>query len=281
MSSTTPPRRLPAETRPGNGAPSRRFYGWEVAIVLALSLGRSAVYAVLQLAERLSIAPLSEQTATVQRSRSRAEFFDFSYQLLDSLFALAPVALVIYLVFLHGGNPFRRWGLDFRRPGRDWALGAGLFALIGLGTLAVYLAGRSWGLTAQIIPADITAYWWSSPVLLLAALRHSLLEEVIMVAYLFDRARRIWPQLAGGPQRTVSAGFWVLILTSAALRGLYHLYQGFGPGLGNLVMGVIFGWLYLRYGRVMPLVIAHFLLDAVAFLAFPLVLTTFGLESLL
>ncbi len=254
---------------------SRRFYAWEVGIVLALSLGRSAVYAVLQLAERLSIAPLSEQSATVQRSRSRAEFFDFSYQLLDSLFALTPVALVIYLVFLGAGNPFRSWGLDFRRPGKDWVLGTGLFAVLGLGTLAVYFAGRSLGLTVQIIPADVAEYWWSTPVLLFAALRHSLLEEIIMVAYLFDRARRIWPQLNGA-----TAGLWILILASAALRAAYHLYQGFGPGFGNLVMGVIFGWLYLKYGRVMPLVIAHFLLDAVAFLAFPLVLTTFGLDSL-
>ncbi|WP_223881295.1 CPBP family intramembrane glutamic endopeptidase [Nesterenkonia ebinurensis] len=275
MTSTTPPSHHPARPGVDSSMASRRFYAWEVGIVLALSLGRSAVYAVLQLAERLSIAPLSEQSATVQRSRSRAEFFDFSYQLLDSLFALTPVALVIYLVFLGAGNPFRSWGLDFRRPGKDWVLGTGLFAVLGLGTLAVYFAGRSLGLTVQIIPADVAEYWWSTPVLLFAALRHSLLEEIIMVAYLFDRARRIWPQLNGA-----TAGLWILILASAALRAAYHLYQGFGPGFGNLVMGVIFGWLYLKYGRVMPLVIAHFLLDAVAFLAFPLVLTTFGLDSL-
>ena len=253
----------------------RRFYAWEVGIVLALSLGRSGVYAVLQLAERLSIAPLADQTATVQRSRSQAEFYDFTFQVLDSLFALAPVALVLYLVFLHGGNPFRRWGLDFRRPGADWALGAGLFTIIGLGTLGVYFAGRSLGLTAQIIPADVTQYWWTSPMLLLAALRHSLLEEVIMIAYLFDRARRIWPQL-----RSSAAAVAALVLVTALLRGAYHLYQGFGPGIGNALMGVIFAAVYLKYGRVMPLVIAHFLLDAVAFLAFPLVLQTFGLSSL-
>ncbi len=247
--------------------------------MLALSLGRSAIYAVLNLAERLSIAPLADQTATVQRSRSREEFYDFSFQVLDSVFALAPVALVIYLVFLHGDNPFRRWGLDFRRPGRDWAMGAGLFTLIGLGTLAVYFAGRTLGLTTQIIPADVTEYWWSAPVLLLAALRHSLLEEVIMIAYLFDRARRIWPQLASAQARGPSA-VWILAIATALLRGAYHLYQGFGPGIGNALMGVIFAAVYLKYGRVMPLVIAHFLLDAVAFLAFPLVLQTFGLSSL-
>ncbi len=271
---------METESRPGAALP-RRFYGWEMGIVLALSLGRSAVYAVLQLAERLSIAPLADQTATVQRSRSRAEFFDFSYQVLDSLFALAPVALVLYLVFLHGGNPFRRWGLDFRRPGLDAVIGVGLFALIGLGTLAVYSAGRSLGITAQMVPADVTEYWWSAPVLLLASLRHSLVEEIIMVAYLFDRARRIWPVLTRRTELAQpGAAIWLLILASALLRGAYHLYQGFGPGIGNALMGVIFGWLYLRYRRVMPLVIAHFLLDAVAFLGFPLVLASFDLDGL-
>ena len=32
------------------------------------------------------------------------------------------------------------------------------------------------------------------------------------------------------------------------IRGSYHLYQGFGGFLGNLVMGVVFGWFYTRTG---------------------------------
>lgn len=247
---------------------SRRLLGWELAIVLGLSLGRAAVYAVLQLAERLSLAPLSEQSATVQSSRSRAEFFDLSYQVLDSVFALFPVALVCYLFFLHGVNPFRSFGLDLRRPLRDLGLGVGLFLVIGSGTLVVYGAGRAAGITTEIIPADVGEHWWQTPVLILAALRHSLLEEVIMIAYLFDRARRIWPR----------AGVWMIILAAALLRGAYHLYQGFGPGIGNFLMGIIFGWIYHRWGRVMPLVIAHLLLDVVAFLAFPLVLELVQLQ---
>ena len=100
-----------------------------------------------------------------------------------------------------------------------------------------------------------------------------------MIAYLFDRARRIWPQL-NRPVSHARAGLCILVLATAVLRGAYHLYQGFGPGIGNALMGVIFAAVYLKYGRVMPLVIAHFLLDAVAFLAFPLVLQVFGLSSL-
>ncbi len=53
------------------------------------------------------------------------------------------------------------------------------------------------------------------------------------------------------------------------LRGSYHLYQGFGPFAGNLLMGVVSCWIYRRYGRLMPLVIAHALLDIAAFVGGP------------
>ena len=65
--------------------------------------------------------------------------------------------------------------------------------------------------------------------------------------------------------------FAVIILISALIRGTYHLYQGFGGFVGNIAMGVIFAAWFLRTGRVWPLVIAHFLIDAVAFTGYPLV----------
>jgi membrane protease YdiL (CAAX protease family) len=37
-----------------------------------------------------------------------------------------------------------------------------------------------------------------------------------------------------------------------------------------MVMGLVFGWVYLRWRRVMPLVIAHTLLDTFAFVGYPL-----------
>ena len=54
------------------------------------------------------------------------------------------------------------------------------------------------------------------------------------------------------------------------MRGSYHLYQGVSAGVGNIVMGVVFAWVYQRTGRVWPLVIGHFLIDLVAFLGYPL-----------
>jgi uncharacterized protein len=61
-----------------------------------------------------------------------------------------------------------------------------------------------------------------------------------------------------------------VIATSALLRGSYHLYQGFGGFVGNAVMGVIFAFFYLRTRRVLPLVIAHTVLDVVAFVGYTL-----------
>ena len=50
---------------------------------------------------------------------------------------------------------------------------------------------------------------------------------------------------------------------SAVLRSC-HVYQELGGFAGNVVMGVLFCHLYLRWGRVMPLVVAHTLIDVVA-----------------
>ena len=75
--------------------PSRRRIGVEIAIVLALSFGASAVYALVALANRLTLdRPLSQQTATLNPSQSPRPVFDLIYQFLGILFDLAPVALV-------------------------------------------------------------------------------------------------------------------------------------------------------------------------------------------
>ena len=148
----------------------------------------------------------------------------------------------------------RRIGLDARTPLPDLGLGAVLFLLMGLGTLVLYWAGRALGITAEVTTSGLAQHWWTVPVLLLSAVRHALVEEVVVVAFLTDRLTRIgwsWP---------------VVLVVTALFRGSYHLYQGIGPFLGNVVMGLVFAELYRRTGRVMPLVVAHFLLDAVGFL---------------
>ena len=108
------------------------------------------------------------------------------------------------------------------------------------------------------MPAALQPVWWAIPVLILKAAENAVLEEVIVVGYLVTRLR--------GLQWRVG----YIVLASAVLRGSYHLYQGFGAFVGNAVMGVIFALFFLRYKRVLPLVIAHTLLDIVAFVGYTL-----------
>ena len=150
-------------------------------------------------------------------------------------------------------------GLDRTRPGPDLVGGLLLAALIGVPGLGLYLAATHWGLNSTVAPASATSPWWALGLLVLAALKNGVLEEVVVVGYLVTRSR----QLGVSP--------WTAVVLAALLRGVYHLYQGFGAGLGNVVMGLVFGVWYLRTGRVMPLVIAHVVIDLVAFLGYALV----------
>jgi membrane protease YdiL (CAAX protease family) len=57
---------------------------------------------------------------------------------------------------------------------------------------------------------------------------------------------------------------------SAILRGSYHLYQGWGAFVGNAIMGIVFAGWFLRTRRVGPLIVAHSLLDIIAFVGYAL-----------
>jgi uncharacterized protein len=231
----------------------------ELAIVLALSLGASAIYSIVSLIAKItSETGLAGQTATINRSLSERQWLDFSYQFLGIVFGLAPVALVLYLLWDKRGSPFSKIGFDFKAPVQDLYRGLLLALAIGVPGLALYFGSRAIGLSAEVIPANLTAYWWTIPMLLLAAIKASLLEEIIVVGYFFNRLALL--------------GFsWTAqIVLSASLRASYHLYQGFGGFIGNFIMGLIFGYLYKRWGRVMPLVVTHFFLDAAVFVGYSL-----------
>ena len=229
----------------------------ELLIVLALSLGASAIYSMVSIVARLTDeTSLAEQTATINRQLSDREWLDFSYQFLGIALGLAPVALVLFLLWEKKSSPFKTIGLNLLQPGRDLWRGMWLAAVIGIPGLGLYVASRQLGISAEVIPAALGEYWWTVPMLLFAAVRASLLEEVIVVGYLFNRLSRL------GFSSTSQ------ILVSASLRASYHLYQGFGGFIGNFVMGLLFGYLYQRWGRVMPLVLAHFVLDAAIFVGY-------------
>jgi membrane protease YdiL (CAAX protease family) len=230
----------------------------EIGIVLGLTVGQSALYAVLALVRRLlDPRPLSEQSAQLNTPMDAAVVWDMLYRVLDIAFDLALVALVVFLLWEPGRSALRRLGLDFTRFGGDAGRGVLLVAAIGIPGLALYAAGRLAGITVAVEASPGALDPWTVPLLVLSALRAGLIEEVIVIGYLGDRLSRLgW-------------GSWRIIVAAALLRGAYHAYQGFGSILGNVAMGLVFGWCYRRWGRLMPLVVAHTVIDVIAFVGYP------------
>jgi len=245
--------------------PGRVRSGIEVLLVLGVSLGQSAVYSILRIVDlQTRPTPINQQTTTMNNAVTPDRpWLDLSYQLVGVVFPVVPALLALYLISLSRRADERSApaliGFDLRRPGPDLALG-GLIALgIGLPGLGLYLGARELGLNTNIAAANLTAIWYAIPVYCLAAAMNGVLEEVVMLGFLYRRFADLRWRLP------------VIVGTSALVRGAYHLYQGYGGFAGNLLMGLIFGLVYLRVKRVMPLVVAHTVLDVAAFVGYALV----------
>ncbi len=229
----------------------------EILIVLDLSLGRSGIYSIVSfLGDLTSGIPLAGQSAVLNDSLAPGRpLLDLVRQVLRIAFALAPVALVWYLL-VRSGEGLRSIGVDLSQPVRDLLRGAGLAAVVGGIGLVGYLVAYQSGVNLAVVAQDLPDEWWRWPVLIGAAMQNSIVEEVIVIGFVMRRLT----QIGWGP--------WATIGTSAVVRASYHLYQGIGGLLGNLVMGVLFGWLFVRWGRVLPLIVAHALIDIVAFVGY-------------
>ena len=235
---------------------SRRGLRIEVAVVLGVTFGLSALTAVLQLADSV-LRNLSAQRIPLNPKRSYFDLIDLGLNATVVVQLVAWGGLGLYLLWRSGSSPAQvglaRFGW---RP--DLLGGLGLAALIGLPGLALYLAARALRLNATVIPSSLGDTWWRVPMLVLIAFANGWAEEVIVVGYLLTRLEQLGI-------RSRAALIW-----SSVLRGCYHLYQGFGAGLGNVAMGLVFGYVWRRTGRLWPLVIAHGLIDTVAFVGYAL-----------
>jgi membrane protease YdiL (CAAX protease family) len=235
----------------------RRWLVIELWLVFAVSLGASAVRAAISLlADVATGVPLANQAAVLNASLAPGRpWLDLFLQLTDVALGLAPVLLAVHLL-TRSGDGWRPLGFDRPRHAFDLSRGALLAAVVGGTGLGFYLAAHAAGLNLTVVPEALPAVWWRSPVLLLSAAQNAILEEVLVAGYLLRRLR----QLGWRDGRALAL--------SAILRGSYHLYQGLGGFAGNLLMGLLFGRLYQRWGRVGPLIVAHTLIDAVAFLGY-------------
>jgi len=171
------------------------------------------------------------------------------------VFSLAPVALVVHLI-RRGRERLESFGLGMATLRQDIGWGA----LLGLGVagvgLGLYVASIALNINRFVVPVPPLGHWWTVPILVMGALQNALLEEVVVVGYLIRRLEQIgWTGAAA-------------LLASAILRGTYHLYQGWGGFTGNVLLGLAFGFVFLRWRRTWPLVAAHFLVDTLAGVAY-------------
>jgi membrane protease YdiL (CAAX protease family) len=227
----------------------------EVVIVFSITLGLAAMRSLLSLVDSLlAEAALADQRVALNVSQATNQVIDFLRQLLSAGQLVAWGALGLYLLW-RAGLKLRQIGLDRQRPGGDLARAAGLAALIGIPGHAFYLVARAVGANLTVVPTALDD-WWQYFTLTLSAFGNAWAEEVLVVGYLITRLRQL------GLRENTS------LLVSALLRGSYHFYQGFGGFVGNVIMGLVFGRVWQRTNRLWPLVLAHFLIDFVAFVGY-------------
>ncbi|MFF1795239.1 CPBP family intramembrane glutamic endopeptidase [Kitasatospora sp. NPDC058263] len=248
-----------APTQPETARPTRRLLGVELLIVLGLSLGASGVGALISFTGSLTeTLQLGQQVATLNSSRAPGRpWLDLAWQVYYIARGLMPVVLVGYLL-VREGTSLRVLGFDLGQKPRDLGRGAAVAAAIGGTGLVLYLGSQAAGYNLTVAPSGLPDVWWRIPVLVASAWQNAILEEVVVLGYLLRRLGQLgwsWP---------------AALVAGSVLRGSYHLYQGVGGLVGNMVMGAVFCLLYRRWGRVMPLVAAHALIDTVAFVGYAL-----------
>ncbi|GAA3074209.1 type II CAAX endopeptidase family protein [Streptomyces olivoverticillatus] len=248
----------------GGGGLSRRTLRSETLLVLALSLGASAVSSLISFVGAATRpGGLKDQAATLNASHApRPPLAGPRLAGVRHRDRAGPG--------LPGGPPadarrsgkpggLRAIGFDRTRPGPDLARGAAIAACIGGAGLAFYLVVRAAGFNLTVVPENLPHVWWRIPVLVASAVQNAVLEEVVVVGYLLRRLDGLgWTPVAA-------------LAASAVLRGSYHLYQGdrrparqHGDGRGVRPAVPALG------GRVGPLVAAHALIDVVAFVGYAL-----------
>jgi membrane protease YdiL (CAAX protease family) len=185
------------------------------------------------------------------------------------LAVIAPISIVIVfavLRFLCGENP-RALNL---RAGK---LSSDLLAAIILSTVIIIANVISTYLLSQLLPessanTDVTNLFSeladnSGLLVLFTGLLIPLgaaSEEIVRV-FLLGRLWKVWPS---------TSGKLIIVVISACLFGLIHLYQGAVSALWTVIFGLIMALYYLWFGRVVPMILAHYLTNALQVIVFAL-----------
>ncbi|MEP7060398.1 MAG: CPBP family intramembrane glutamic endopeptidase, partial [Actinomycetota bacterium] len=236
----------PVPPVPAAPADRRTLVEETVVVLLVSTLVAGAVNAIISLAT----APVSGVAVAVGDQSLR-----FYLQVIDFALSLGPALLVLHLARRSDGG-LASLGLDAGDRQRDLARAVVLFIVVAVVGIAIYLGAVALHMNRFVVPVPPRGHWWTVPALFLNAISAGLVEEIIVLGYLVTRLQQLrWPAI------------WA-VLAPALLRGTYHLYQGWGGFVGNLLMGLFFGALFLRWRRTWPFVVAHVLLDVGAGLGY-------------
>jgi len=158
------------------------------------------------------------------------------------------IAAILFIMRFFYGERFR--DLNLKR-GSWWqdVLGGIFLTVVTLGTF--YFLGS---VINRILPG-----LEHEPLLLILfvigpILTISVVWEEISRVFLLNR----WWKITSG-----TAMRWLGVLVSAALWGLAHFYQGPSGMVNVAITGIILATAYLRFGRVLPLIICHYLHAAI------------------
>ena len=215
-------------------------------------------------AAALGVLPLYWTLIVLQLRGSRAvSLRGFTFYLA----VIAPLSLVtiaLLLRFLCGESP-RRLNLRSGKASRD------LLAALVLSVVIVVASVTTTGFLSMLMPGsasnpsvrNLFTALAGNPKLLALFLGPLLLlgaaSEEVVRTFLLGRLWIVW---------STSAGKAAAVVVSAGLFSLVHLYQGPVHAIWTGILGLIMALHYARYGRVVPLVLAHYLTNALQLAVF-------------
>jgi len=162
------------------------------------------------------------------------------------------VAVTVLLSGKRGITP-RMLGLRLPRKAdgsaaRGSALRMGVWAIVALVVGGFLTGALETGKLGQPARQDNSYLMYATA----ASLAAGIVEETVVLAFVVTTLRQ-----AGRPLLEI-------LLVAVLLRCSYHDY--YGPGVvGIAVWAAVFVWLFLRTGSVIPLIVVHFLWDAIIF----------------
>lgn len=206
-----------------------------------------------------------------------AYLIPFYFSMKDSTEGFPPDSMLNYMIFFGGGmslvlvlilrllNGEKVKDLNLKDGvwWKDFLMGIALM----VATLGVFMLTRNFisGLFPPQQSSDLdplfdrilndTTFFLllTGPGLLIGA---GIFEELTRI-FLLSRLWKIWEN---------PIWCWATVLLSGILFGLMHSYQGPAGVLSTGISGLIMGIFYLRFGRIFPMVIAHYLHDALQFI---------------